>query len=156
VAVDVDGNGLNPDGLPDEAAVAVVSPTDAEVGVAINPLSLSRHGSVTDREIVIDYGPHDPLDFRAAIRLLVKSLPTSPATNARRPRIPTLPTAAARAWSGRSAPARIGAIEREVPSILYAIRDLECIVRRTLPAAGGRRRRSIRCGRSAPRRPGRR
>jgi GntR family transcriptional regulator/MocR family aminotransferase len=83
---------------PEWTAAGVVQAA-ADVGVAIDPLSLSRHGTAPDRELVVDYGHHDPLELRAAIRLLAKSLPMSRAGSGahRAARIPTLPTAAARA-----------------------------------------------------------
>ena len=68
----------------------------SEAGVALDPLSLSRHSVSADRELVVDYGHHEPVELRAAIRLLAKSLAApTPASRGRRPTtIPTLPTAA--------------------------------------------------------------
>ena len=82
---------------PEWTAAAVVQRA-ADAGVAIDPLSLSRHGAAPDRELVIDYGHHEPIELRAAIRLLAKSLAPRTVTGGRRPAtISTLPTAAARA-----------------------------------------------------------
>jgi len=82
---------------PEWTAAAVVQRA-ADAGVAIDPLSLSRHGAAPDRELVIDYGHHEPVELRAAIRLLAHSLAPRTATGGRRPtNISTLPTAAARA-----------------------------------------------------------
>jgi GntR family transcriptional regulator / MocR family aminotransferase len=80
---------------PEWTAAAVVQRA-AEAGVAIDSLSLSRHGPAPDRELVVDYGHHEPVELRAAIRLLAKALAASPsATRGRRPsQVPTLPTVA--------------------------------------------------------------
>lgn len=80
---------------PEWTAAAIVQHA-AEAGVAIDPLSLSRHGPAPDRELVVDYGHHEPVELRAAIRLLAKSLAGSPsAARGRRPSpLPSLPTAA--------------------------------------------------------------
>jgi len=82
---------------PEWTAAAVVQRA-ADAGVALDPLSMSRHSSAPDRELVIDYGHHEPVELRAAIRLLAKSLAPRTVTGGRRPAtISTLPTAAARA-----------------------------------------------------------
>jgi GntR family transcriptional regulator/MocR family aminotransferase len=80
---------------PDWTGASVVQRA-SEVGVALDPLSLSRHGIAPDRELVVDYGHHESAELRAAIRLLAKSLGESAATSrGRRPStIPTLPTVA--------------------------------------------------------------
>ena len=83
---------------PDWTAAVVVQAA-ADVGVAIDALGPSRHEPAPDRELVVDYGHHDPLELRAAIRALAKGL-VAPAAGRRpapRPTLPTLPTAAARA-----------------------------------------------------------
>jgi GntR family transcriptional regulator/MocR family aminotransferase len=78
---------------------SVVVQAAAEVGVAIESLRASRHESAPDRELVVDYGHHDPIELRAAIRALARALavPRSAADGHRPRRLPTLPTAAARA-----------------------------------------------------------
>jgi GntR family transcriptional regulator/MocR family aminotransferase len=78
------------------AAVALAA---ADVGVAIEPLAASRHAPAADRELVVDYGHHDPVELRAAIRALARGLVAPrPAAGGHRPgRLPTLPTAAVRA-----------------------------------------------------------
>ncbi len=70
----------------------------ADVGVALDLLGLSRPNPCPDREVVIDYGHHEPAELRAAIRALAHGLSSSRAPNSGRPsRVPALPTAAARA-----------------------------------------------------------
>jgi GntR family transcriptional regulator / MocR family aminotransferase len=78
---------------------AAVAQAAADVGVAIDPLSGSRLVPALDRELVVDYGHHDSLELRSAIRTLARGLAAPrPATGGHRPtRLPTLPTAAARA-----------------------------------------------------------
>jgi GntR family transcriptional regulator / MocR family aminotransferase len=70
---------------PEWTAAAVVQRA-ADAGVAIDPLSLSRHGAAPDRELIVDYGHHEPVELRAAIRLLATSLAAAPAAvHGRRP-----------------------------------------------------------------------
>jgi GntR family transcriptional regulator / MocR family aminotransferase len=52
----------------DVAAVA------AEAGVAMEPLASARVASAPDRELVIDYGRHEPLELQAAVRVIGKAL----------------------------------------------------------------------------------
>lgn len=67
--------------------------TDA--GVAIDSLASSRLLPRPDRELVVDYGHHEPAELRTAIRLLARAI-ASPAVPVRgsRPRVPSLPPAA--------------------------------------------------------------
>jgi GntR family transcriptional regulator/MocR family aminotransferase len=78
---------------------AIVVQAAADVGVAIDALGPSRHRPAPDRELIVDYGHHDPLELRAAIRTLARGLVTTrPAEGRRHPaQLPPLPTAAARA-----------------------------------------------------------
>ncbi len=78
---------------------ALVVQAAADVGVAIDPLGASRHDLAPDRELVVDYGHHDALELRAAIRALAKSLVAPrPAARRREPApLPGLPASAARA-----------------------------------------------------------
>ena len=75
---------------------SVVVQAAAEVGVAIDSLGASRHEAAPDRELVVDYGHHDPIELRAAIRALARGLVTArPAAGRRLPApLPTLSTAA--------------------------------------------------------------
>jgi GntR family transcriptional regulator/MocR family aminotransferase len=83
---------------PNWTAAAVVQ-AGAEVGVAIDALSASRQAPGGDREIVVDYGRHEPVELRAAIRALARglALPRPGARSHGPARLPTLPTAAIRA-----------------------------------------------------------
>ncbi|HET9345996.1 MAG TPA: PLP-dependent aminotransferase family protein [Candidatus Limnocylindrales bacterium] len=77
---------------------ALVIQSAAEVGVAIESLGASRHGRAPDRELIVDYGHHDAMELRAAIRALARGLVASrPAAGRGRPALQKLPTAAARA-----------------------------------------------------------
>ena len=49
----------------------------AEVGVAIDPLLPARVAPAPDRELVVDYGRLEPLELRAALRLLARTLRAS-------------------------------------------------------------------------------
>ena len=66
-----------------------------EAGIAIDSLASSRLLPGLDRELVVDYGHHDPAELRTAIRALARAV-VSPMMPARRcgPRLPSLPRAA--------------------------------------------------------------
>jgi GntR family transcriptional regulator/MocR family aminotransferase len=69
-----------------------------EVGVALDTLAASRVAIVPDRELVVDYGHHEPAQLRAAIRSLARALESGGgAIREHPPRLPNMPTAAARA-----------------------------------------------------------
>ena len=70
----------------------------ADAGVAIDSLSLSRPNPGPDRELVVDYGHHEPGELRTAIRTLARGLASSRVPARRSPsRLPTLPPASLRA-----------------------------------------------------------
>jgi GntR family transcriptional regulator/MocR family aminotransferase len=70
----------------------------ADVGVAIDSLSISRATPGADRELVVDYGHHEPAELRVAIRTIARGLASADAPTRGRPsRLPRLPTAALRA-----------------------------------------------------------
>ena len=72
--------------------------TAADAGVAIDSLSLSRSSAGPDRDLVVDYGHHEPAELRTAIRTLARGLSSAGVPTRGRPsRLPTLPTAALRA-----------------------------------------------------------
>jgi GntR family transcriptional regulator/MocR family aminotransferase len=48
----------------------------AEAGVALDSLAACRIGPSSDRELVIDFGHHEPAELRAAIRVLARALTT--------------------------------------------------------------------------------
>ncbi|HEX5015672.1 MAG TPA: PLP-dependent aminotransferase family protein [Candidatus Limnocylindrales bacterium] len=79
------------------AAGVVLAAADA--GVALESLAPSRHAPAPDRELIVDYGHHDPAELHAAIRALGRGVAAArPQHGAHRPsRLPSLPTAAARA-----------------------------------------------------------
>jgi GntR family transcriptional regulator / MocR family aminotransferase len=79
---------------------AAVAQAAADAGVALDSLRASRHEPAPDRELIVDYGHHEPFELRSAIRTLARSLAVRrPAEGGRpRSRLPHLPTAAARAW----------------------------------------------------------
>jgi len=45
--------------------------------VAIESLSAGRHEPAPDRELVIDYGHHDSLELRSAIRTVARAIGTA-------------------------------------------------------------------------------
>ena len=49
----------------------------AEAGIAIESLAASRVSAAPDRELIVDYGRLEPLEFRAAFRVLGKALRSS-------------------------------------------------------------------------------
>jgi GntR family transcriptional regulator/MocR family aminotransferase len=67
----------------------------ADAGIAIDSLASSRLGAAPDRELVVDYGHHEPAELRTAVRLLARAIatPAVPAQGDRR-RLPSLPPAA--------------------------------------------------------------
>jgi GntR family transcriptional regulator/MocR family aminotransferase len=67
----------------------------SDAGIAIDSLNASRLRTAADRELVVDYGHHEPSELRTAIRLLARAIASS-AIPARgdRPRLPSLPPAA--------------------------------------------------------------
>jgi GntR family transcriptional regulator/MocR family aminotransferase len=67
----------------------------ADTGIAIDSLASSRLRPAPDRELVVDYGHHEPADLRTAIRLLARAVARPVvATRGDRPRLPSLPPAA--------------------------------------------------------------
>jgi GntR family transcriptional regulator/MocR family aminotransferase len=69
----------------------------AEAGVAIESLSGSRHEPAPDRELIVDYGHHDAVELRSAIRAIGRGVAAARPAPRRPASIPTLPTAAVRA-----------------------------------------------------------
>ena len=67
----------------------------AEAGIAIESLAPSRVTSAPDRELIVDYGRLEPLELRAAFRVLGKALRSS--GRARPALIAGFPSLAARA-----------------------------------------------------------
>ena len=66
----------------------------AESGVALDSLAACRIGPSSDRELVIDFGHHEPAELRSAIRVLARALsaPGAGAGTGRRPQVDRLPT----------------------------------------------------------------
>ena len=79
---------------PDWTATQVVS-VAADAGIALETLDAARVASAADREIVIDYGRLEPIELRAAIRLLGRALHST--GRSRAPLRSSLPTLAIRA-----------------------------------------------------------
>ncbi len=44
------------------------------LGVAVEPLSFSRHHPAGDQDLLIHYGRHSPAEIRAGIRLLARAV----------------------------------------------------------------------------------
>jgi GntR family transcriptional regulator/MocR family aminotransferase len=78
-------------------SAATIVRTAAEAGVAVDSLASNRLVPVADRELIVDYGHHEPAELRAAIRTLGRALAGRAlrARSGNEPRVPSLPPAAA-------------------------------------------------------------